>query len=182
MRNPLLSTALVIVASSLSAADNSSVRKHQEPAFNLIGLQVRTNNVREASQDGLIGKQWQRLYKEGLLAKIPHRADSAVVALLTDYASDEHGDYTYSLGARVTSCDDVPDGMVCRRVPAAEYVTLQSERGAIPAIVIALWQRVWTSTPEQLGGSRSYQNDYEVYDSRAVDPAHAQFELHLGVK
>jgi predicted transcriptional regulator YdeE len=176
-----ISTALVVF-SMFSRAIAVSAHKHPEPAFSMIGLQVRTNNAREASPEGLIGKQWQRLYREGLLAKIPKRADEAVIALYTGYASNEHGDYTYVLGARVTSCSEVPVGMTCRRVPSGKYVTLESDTGAIPGIVIALWQKVWNSKPEQLGGDRSFRNDYELYDSRASDPAHARVELHLGVR
>jgi predicted transcriptional regulator YdeE len=72
--------------------------------------------------------------------------------------------------------------MVCHHVPAADYLVLLSQRGALPGVVIALWQKVWNSTPQQLGGQRSYRNDYEVYDSRAADSAHAQIELYLGIK
>lgn len=175
----------VLIAVSLGvmslATVGENIRRHREAAFDIIGLAVRTNNAREASADALIGKQWQRLYRDGLLAKIPNKADTAVVALYTDYSSDEHGDYTYILGARVTSCATLPEGMVCRHVPAADYVTLESEPGAIPGIVIALWQRVWNLSPAQLSGTRSFKNDYELYDSRAADPQNATVELHLGL-
>jgi predicted transcriptional regulator YdeE len=173
---------LVLFAVAGCAAEGDSTRKQHQDGFSLVGFSVRTNNQQEASRDGLVGKQWKRLYQEGGLAKISHRTDSAVIALYTDYSSDEHGDYTYILGSRVSSCADAPEGMVCHHVPAADYLVLLSQRGALPGVVIALWQKVWNSTPQQLGGQRSYRNDYEVYDSRAADSAHAQIELYLGIK
>ena len=104
------------------------------------------------------------------------------VALYTDYASDEHGEYTYVLGARVSGCGSVPKGMSCRSVPAAKYVTLLSAQGSTPKFVIELWQKVWASTPAQLGAVRSFRNDYELYDQRTCGGSNVQVELHLGIR
>jgi predicted transcriptional regulator YdeE len=158
------------------------MQQKAEPAFKMVGLQVRTSNSRESTSEGLIRKQWQRLFGEGLIAQIPNRTDSAVVALYTDYASDEHGEYTYVVGARVSGCESVPKGMTCRSVPAAKYITLLSARGSTPKIVIDLWQKVWASTPAQLGGVRSFRNDYELYDQSTSGDSNVQVELHLGIR
>ena len=55
---------------------------------------------------------WQRLFRDGVLAAIPNKADANIVALYTEYASDKDGAYTYVLGARVTKVESVPAGMV----------------------------------------------------------------------
>src|SRR5256885_13557204 len=89
-----------------------SARIVEEKGFLVAGIAVRTSNAKEMSADGIIGKQWARLMQEDLLAKIPNRADASIVAVYSDYASDKDGDYTYLLGARVTSDAGVPSGMV----------------------------------------------------------------------
>ena len=77
-------------------------------AFTVVGIAARTSNAREVTAEGIIGKQWGRLMQEGLVAKIPNKADQNIVAVYTDYASDHNGEYMYVLGARVKSDGEVP--------------------------------------------------------------------------
>src|ERR1700751_2132065 len=107
---------LVALLVSVSLGDTGMNPKVVERgAFTVVGIAARTSNPREMSADGIIGKQWGRLMQEGLLAKIPNKADSNIVAVYTDYASDHNGEYTYVLGARVKSDADVPAGMVAEK-------------------------------------------------------------------
>lgn len=101
----------------------------QQAAFTVVGIAVRTSNAREMTADGVIGNQWGRFMTEGVLAKIPNKADKAMVAVYTDYASDHNGEYTFLLGARVTSDADVPAGMVAKTIPAGRYAVFTSEKG-----------------------------------------------------
>jgi predicted transcriptional regulator YdeE len=73
----------------------------EQKKFTIIGISARTNNAQEAAGNGVIAKQWDRFYKEGILDKIPNKADQAIYAVYTDYASDRNGDYTYIIGAKV---------------------------------------------------------------------------------
>ena len=86
----------------------------EQDEFTVVGIAARTSNAKEMTADGVIGKQWGRLI--GIfVSKIPNKSDQSIVAVYTDYASDHNGDYTFLLGARVTSDSDVPTGMVARR-------------------------------------------------------------------
>ena len=80
--------------------------------FFVIGLAERTSNRREISGQGIIGRQWARLYAEGLLQQIPNRIDNDVIAVYADYAGDHTSEYTFLLGARVSSIEQVPKGMI----------------------------------------------------------------------
>jgi hypothetical protein len=51
---------------------SAPMQQKAEPAFKMVGLQVRTSNSRESTSEGLIGKQWQRLFGAGLIAQIPN--------------------------------------------------------------------------------------------------------------
>ena len=42
--------------------------------FDVIGIEARTNNAAEATGNGAIPKQWQRLFMENLLSQIPDRS------------------------------------------------------------------------------------------------------------
>jgi len=119
--------------------------------------------------------------KEGLLQKIPNRADANLIALYTDYASDKVGDYSFVLGAKVTDGRHVPLGMVLKRIPAGRYAVLTSDKGPVNVVVPSAWKRIWSMSREELGGERAYKADYEVYDQRATDPQNAQVEIRVGL-
>ena len=154
----------------------------QQEAFYVAGYSVRTNNAKEARGQGEIGKLWQRFFQENLDAAIPNRTDSALTVVYSDYASDEKGDYTYTLGARVSSVDHLPAGLTYRKVAAGNYAVLTTDTGPLVEVVQAEWKKIWAMTPQGLGGKRAFLTDYEIYDQRSADPQHAQVEIHIGLR
>ena len=154
----------------------------EEAGFTVIGIAERTTNATEMSGEGVIGKQWGRFMQENVFAQIPNKADSTIVAVITDYASDKDGEYTHLIGARVTSAADVPAGMVAKKVPAGRYAIFTSEKGPVAKVVVGTWQRIWAVPKSSPGGDRAYKSDYEVYDERAMDPENAQMDVHVGIK
>jgi predicted transcriptional regulator YdeE len=154
-----------------------------EKGFSVIGLAVRTNNAKEATPDGVIGKQWDRLFKEGWLEKIPHKVGPAIYALYTAYASDRNGDYEFVLGARVSDGSVVPAGMVLKSVPAGRYAVLTTAKGPVEKVVVEGWQEVWRREDQsQLGGKRAYATDFELHDERSRDPQNTQVDIFIGLR
>ena len=154
----------------------------QEAGFTVVGISARTSNAREMTANGLIGPIWGRLMQDGLLAKIPNKADSNIVAVYTDYASDHNGEYTYVLGARVTSDADVPAGMVARHIPGGKYAVFTSEKGPAPKVVPGLWMKINSLPQGSVGTERVYRADFEIYDKRATDPQNLQMDAYIGIK
>jgi len=160
----------------------STVKHEQIPGFSVIGVAVRTNNANEMKGSGKIGALWQRFMQDQMAAKIPGRIDDHLVTVLTDYQSDQSGDYTYLLGAKVASTDHVPEGMVAKQVPAGTYAVFQSETGPPAEVVPRLWQRIWATSPQEMGGKRSFRTDFELYGSGASDPQHVQVQVYIGLQ
>lgn len=154
----------------------------EEAGFNVIGIADRTTNAKEMSGEGVIGKQWARFFQDNVLAQIPNKSDTSIIAVITDYASDKDGEYTHLIGARVTSTVDVPADMVVKKVPAGKYAIFTSEKGPVAQVVVATWKRIWMQPKTAPGGDRAYKADYEVYDERARDPENTQMDVHVGVK
>lgn len=150
--------------------------------FTVIGVSVRTNNAKEQSADGQIGKTWQRLSQEKFLAKIPHKADESIIAVYTDYAGDKNGDYTFILGAKVTSEKEVPEGMVAVKIPSGRYAKYTSEKGPAYKVVPDTWKRIWDAPSSTPAGNRAYKTDFEVYDQRAIDAEKSQVDVYVGIK
>lgn len=177
----------VVSLSSFQVSNNSkgnvmNPKVVEEAGFSVIGIAERTTNAREMSGEGVIGKQWGRFMQESLLAQIPNKADTSIIAVITDYVSDKDGEYTHLIGARVTSAADVPEGMVLKKVPAGRYAIFTSEKGPVAQVVVGTWQKIWVQPKSAPGGNRAYKADYEVYDERAGDSQNAQMDVHVGIK
>jgi predicted transcriptional regulator YdeE len=154
----------------------------QAESFTVIGISARTTNAKEMTGDGVIGKFWGRLFQENLLAKIPNKADANIVAVYTDYASDHNGEYTFLLGAKVTSAADVPPGMVAKTVPAGKYAVFSSDSGPAYQVVPALWKKINRLPKTATGADRLYRADFEIYDERARDPQASVVDVYIGIR
>lgn len=172
----------IVATSETKKETDTNPRVVQQEGFTMVGIAVRTSNAEQITPERPIGKQWERLFKEGVLAAIPNKADANIVALYTEYASDKDGEYTYVLGARVTKVESLPAAMVAKNVPAGRYAVFTSERGTVQKVVVEMWQRVWATPKSALGGDRTYKSDYEVYDQRAQNPADAVVDLYVAVR
>src|SRR5579864_4907746 len=145
----------------------------EQDGFTVIGITARTSNAKEMTPEGTIGKQWMRIFQEGVLGKIPNKADASIVAVYTDYAGDHNGEYTYLLGARVTSDTEVPGG---------KFAVFTSDKGPAPQVVPATWMKINSLPQNAVGGDRLYRADYEIYDERARDPQNLQVDVYVGIR
>ena len=150
--------------------------------FHVVGVAAWTTNAKEMSGTGVIGPLWQRVMAEQLIEKIPNRVGSDIIAVYTDYASDANGEYTFILGTRVKSDTFVPEGMIIRRIPAGRYAVFTSQQGPSWKVVPELWQKIWSTPASEMGGERSYNADFEIYDDRARDPQNAVVDVCVGIK
>jgi CubicO group peptidase (beta-lactamase class C family)/predicted transcriptional regulator YdeE len=153
-----------------------------QDGFTVIGITARTTNAKEMTPDGVIGKQWMRIFQEGVLGKIPNKADASIIAIYTDYASDHNGEYTYLLGARVTSDAEVPEGMVAKKISGGKFAVFTSDKGPAPQVVPATWMKINSLPQNAVGGNRLYRADYEIYDERARDPQNLQVDVYVGIR
>jgi predicted transcriptional regulator YdeE len=172
----------IITLSEMKRETDMNPKAVQQDGFTMVGISVRTNNAEQMTPERPIGKQWERLFREGVLAAIPNKVDGNIVALYTEYASDKDGEYTYVLGARVTKVESVPAGMVAKNVLAGRYAVFTSERGPVQTIVVEIWRRVWETPKSDLGGDRTYKADFEVYDQRAQNPGDSVVDLYISVR
>ena len=178
----LAATGFAQNASAPAAPAASSAPKiDDQNAFIVVGISVRTNNTKEAGGQGEIPQLWQNAMQNGTLDQVQNKADNALMVVYTDYATDHTGDYNYTLGYKVTSADKIPAGMVAKTVHAGKYASFTSAQGAPQEVIPALWQRINTMTPEQMGGTRAYQTDFETY-ANVADFGNMQVTAHIGLK
>jgi predicted transcriptional regulator YdeE len=179
----LLCLATVLVVTTVPAGAAMESRVVELPEFSVIGIQVRTSNAKEVTGGGAIPKQWGKFFKEGIADKIPNKVDSTVYAVYTNYASDYNGEYDFIIGMKVSSVSDVPPGMVAKKVPKGRYAIVTSAKGPVAQVVPQAWQRVYSlDDHKQLGGTRAYKADFELYDQRSQNPQDSQVDLYLGLE
>jgi predicted transcriptional regulator YdeE len=180
------SSALLLsisLSAMLIAAESSAPKIMHQSAFSIAGIEVRTSNAKEATSEGVIGKEWQKFFQEGVLEKIPNKLDGNIYAVYSDYTSDHNGEYSLTIGAKVAEGSSVPPGLVLKTVPAGNYAILTSDKGPVAKVVTAAWRRVWgLEQKKSLGGTRAYKADFELYDRRAANPEDSQVDIYLGLK
>lgn len=151
--------------------------------FMVVGIAMRTSNAQESSPDAQISKHWARFMREKWLENIPDKADGNILAVYTDYTSDQNGEYTLLLGARVRQVKgNLPPGLVAKGMPPVKFALFRSEKGPVAKVVPETWMRVWSASQSEMGGIRSYRADFEVYDARARDPENAQVDIYVGIR
>jgi len=185
--HPVLATVVLaagcgIAAQLVASHDPVIARIVEEPRFTVVGISTRTTNAIEMSGRGVIGNEWNRFMKDGLLAKIPNRVDSSILAVYTDYESDHSGAYTFILGARVSSREPAPSGMVAKEVPPGKYAVFTTARGPAAKVVPGAWQHINSLQKSAPGGDRTYRADFEVYGPQAADPQHAVVDIYVGIR
>lgn len=146
------------------------------PARIVAGLERRTCNADgRSAQD--IPATWQDFLSKNAAAKIPFRAaPPTMYAVYSRYTTDWTGEYSYLLGCGVTKADNVPDGLVARRIPeqtCAHFVA----RGPMPDAVVGVWAGIWGSDLP-----RAYTYDFEVFDRRFTDKDHPEVDVYVAIK
>lgn len=153
------------------------------PAIKLIGISIRTNNQTEI--DPLAGKIFgciQRYFHQALFEKIPHRKKpGTTLCVYTDYESDQTGDYTYFIGEEVDSFEGCPAEFATHTIPAQNYVKFTNGPAPMPEVVRKPWFEIWHMNEDQLGGTRLYKADFEVYDERAADHQNIVLDIFIGI-
>lgn len=160
------------------------IKNIKQSRIGVIGIEARTSNAREMGPEGIIPKQWGIFIEQNLFEKIPNKISSGIIAGYTEYESNKDGEYTFFIGAQVSSDETVPEGMVVKVIPEGNYAVLTSEIGPVWEVVQALWKKIWTASATDMWCelNRSYQFDYEIYDERVKDPMNAQVNVFLGIR
>jgi len=157
-----------------------NIRQHS--GFYVVGITARTNNAQEMSGNGKIGSVWQTFLQPGVVTKIPNKIGIDLIAVYTDYETDHTGHYTYLLGLPTSAIEAQPTNLTVKHIPAGRYAVFTTDRGPIQQVVPEIWQRIWSMSPGELGGARSFHADFEIYDQRAADPENAQIDVYVGLR
>ena len=143
--------------------------------FNLIGISIRTSNDGQAEKD--IPALWKKFMEEGILDQIPTKIDNTIYCAYTEYEDDHTKPYTTVLGCKVSSLDNIPDGMKGITIDNSNYSKYIAKGNLMEGAVINTWFKIWKTALD-----RTYKTDFEVYGKKAQNPDNAEVEIFVGVK
>ncbi|HQS83879.1 MAG: hypothetical protein B7Y25_05775 [Alphaproteobacteria bacterium 16-39-46] len=151
--------------------------------FEIIGLKVRTITENEFNPStAKIGPLVQRYWQEQISEKIPGRKNlGVVISSFSNYENDFNGAYDYLIGEEVWEGEKPIEGLSSLIIQGGPYVKFTSAPGPMPDVVIKMWQAIWNMSPGELGGTRAYKTDFELYDERAQDPQNTIVEIYIGI-
>ncbi|MEH6938940.1 GyrI-like domain-containing protein [Bacillus sp. JJ664] len=149
-----------------------------EPMF-FIGNFVTTSNQTEMSEEALISKHWEKFYSNQLANQIPSKKNPTILALYTNYESDENGSYSFAIGAEVSNVDKIPDGMDSYSIKPSEYIVFTTRKGPVQEVVVEAWQHIWEWSKTN---KRAFTTDFELYDERSIDPNNSQVDIYISIK
>ena len=145
--------------------------------FKLIGISVRTiNKDNQASKD--LGALWQQFFVDGLMEKIPNKISTDILCVYTDYESDFTGEYTAMIGVPAKDLSEIPDGLVGREFPAANFKVFTA-KGEMPNEVVNTWNEIWANDKEL---NRAYQYDFEIYGADSQKGKDSKVEIYVTVE
>lgn len=145
-------------------------------SFYIIGISVRTTNQNgQSSQD--IVKLWQQFFSEDVLDKIPNKLDSTIYSAYTDYEGDYMMPYTTILGCKVANLNEVPKGMVGRKISGGKFANFTAKGDLNQGVVFSEWSKIWNMKLD-----RKYSADFEVYGKKAQNPENAEVDIFIALR
>jgi len=152
------------------------MQKEKIESFKVIGISIRTSNENARSAND-IGKLWEKFMAEGIANKIPNKSSEEVFSIYTNYEGDHSKPFDTILGCKVSSLDNVPDGMIGQSFDGGVYQKFVAKGDLSKGVVYNAWSEIW-----QKNLNRTFIADFEIYGEKSMDPSNAEVEILVGIK
>ncbi|TRX62741.1 WYL domain-containing protein [Fulvivirga sp. M361] len=154
---------------------NSTMQKVEIKPFHLIGISVRTSNQDNQALTA-IGDLWKKFMAEDVRNAIPNKLEDPVYSVYTNYESDHTQPYDVILGCKVSSLEQIPDGMVGVSFEGGTYVPFVAKGDLTKGAVYQSWVEIWNTDLD-----RKYTADFEVYGQRSLNTSDAEVDIFIAV-
>ncbi len=147
----------------------------KKEAFYVVGISVRTTNENgKAMQD--IPALWQQFMEGNILEKLTNKVSNEIYAVYTDYEKDHTKPYTMILGCRVENLNDIPEGMIGKKVEETNYNKFVAKGDLTKGAVVNEWMKIWNSDID-----RAFTSDFEVYGEKSQNPTNGEVEIFIAL-
>lgn len=144
-------------------------------AFDVVGIAARTGT--DYAENGKqIGQLWQRFMEEGVMMRIPQKADGNIYSVYSEYEGDHNQPYTVLVGCRVPHGAEVPEGLTKATVQGGVYRQYIAQGDLTGPAIQQTWQTI-----QQAGLDRKFTTDFEVYGDKARNPKEGEADVFVAV-
>jgi len=152
------------------------MKTEQIEQFNIVGISVRTTNENaQAAKD--IPLLWNKFFAENVAEKISNKTSTDIYCMYTDYVKDHTQPYTTILGFKVENLDQIPEGMVGKKISAGNYTPFIAQGKLSDGIVYNEWLKIWEAPV-----NRAFTADFEIYGPKAQNPDSAEVKILIALK
>lgn len=147
----------------------------KRPSMYVIGIECRTINLPDRAPID-ISKLKDRFFAEGIQSQIPNKVSNDVIVLYCDYEGDITQPYTCVFGCETSTLENVPKGMVGKKLPESNYKVFKAV-GDFPKSVVDTWQKIWKAPLP-----RTYTGDFEVYGKKFTLQKDSEVDVFIAVE
>ncbi len=154
-----------------------------EQPIQIIGMGVDTD-IKSVFRDvPALGKHFQK-HKQA--HEIPNKRQPWGFAAVSKGLDKEKGSFTYFMGDRVSTLEQVPDGLTAFEIPCAKYAVFpirpKNRLGWPVAIVSAKKYIYGTWLPNSIYEPAGPIDDFEYHDERSVRKHNPEIDLYVAIK
>lgn len=150
------------------------------PAMIVIGSELRTTWMNKECYSA-IPEFWQQQLSEGRIEAIANKTyPDVILGLYTNYSSDfslTSGYYSLIIGCPVTEVNTIPEGMIVKEIPAAQYAVFTA-KGPFDQSIGKTWlEEIWQNKDL----NRTFTNDFEWYDLQSTDDENSIVKIYIAI-
>jgi len=142
----------------------------------IIGISVETTNEKEQSTED-IGLLWNKFFADNISSLIPEKMTEDIYSIYTNYETDHTGKYMFILGYKVSSLENVPQGLVGFEILEESYKRFVV-KGKLPNALIQKWKQIWNDNSFE----RKFSTDFEIHKVKSPQEESSEVEIFLAVK
>ena len=145
-------------------------------SIQIVGISVKTTNAGgQAMKD--IGALWGRFKGQDIHSLIPNKVNGDIYCIYTNYEGDHTKPYEVVLGCRVSSTEDIPEGLVSHTIDENSYKVYTAKGDLTTGQAVGQkWSEIWESNL-----NRNFKSDFELYSENTKDPTDGVVEIYIGV-
>ena len=147
-------------------------------AFPVIAIELKTT-TREGKNFVEIPQFWQQVIQKKQINNIPNKKQPDIVlGICMDFRAD--GDFSYIIGSEVTNADNVPEDMVSRKIPEANYAVFTA-RGKMPDSIQHATKYIYREWLPKSKYQHAHSPEFELYDERSGDSENAEVDIYIPI-
>lgn len=136
----------------------------KKDSFDVIGFEIKTT-LKDNQNTKDIPEFWCKIMAGNLVDKIPNRKDEKEsLGICIDFDCNDQS-FSYLIASEVTSTDNIPDGMVKRTIPGAEFAVF-TVKGEMPKSIPEGFARIFSEWFPNSEYEHADSADIELYDDR----------------